>query len=149
MHCTCQNWLCTSLSRWDYLYPYTDNSDLISRLRGTVSATHIFVHVMLLTATLFRCVMTLIQGLRGKKPCPKCLVPSDKLSDLFQTYEQRTAAKTQLILADAASQSTADGKEQVLKDKGLRYVEVSHQPNSDTLCHLMPRIEHFHSDAVY
>ena len=59
------------------------------------------------------------------------------------------AAKMQMILADATGQSTADGKEQILKDKGLCYVEVSHQPNSDTICHLMPWIEHFCFDAVY
>lgn len=69
--------------------------------------------------------MTLIRGLRGKKPCPKCLVPADQLvSHLLQTHEKRTSAKSQAIMVEAA-RMTAEAREKLLKDNGLRYVEVS------------------------
>lgn len=67
--------------------------------------------------------MALIRGLRGLRACPKCLIPSDKLSDLSQTYEPRTAAETFAIL-DSVKSLSAEGREEILKAKGLQYVPV-------------------------
>lgn len=68
--------------------------------------------------------MALIRGLHGLRACPKCLIPSDKLSDLSQTYEPRTAAETFEIL-DSVKNLSAEQREETLKANGLRYVPVS------------------------
>ena len=57
--------------------------------------------------------------------------------------------KTQAILAEAASKSTAEAKEKVLKANGLCYVEVSQYFNGDIIYNLTPvRIEYLQCDVV-
>lgn len=67
--------------------------------------------------------MALIRGLRGLRACPKCLIPSDALSDLSKDYPLRTTANTMQILKDVATQ-TREEREATLKDNGLRGIEV-------------------------
>ena len=68
--------------------------------------------------------MALICGLGCLCPCPKCYVSWDLLSDLSQEFDLRTAELTQKILREA-SQLSAGGKEELLKQHGLREVEAS------------------------
>lgn len=67
--------------------------------------------------------MTLIRGLRGLRPCPKCLIPKEALSDLSQDHELRTAAKTSQLLEEVANMSVGN-REEKLKAQGLRPVKV-------------------------
>ena len=67
--------------------------------------------------------MTLIRGLGSKAPCPVCLVPGDQLTNLSETFEQRTKENMQKIYEDAKELNAMD-KEELLKTFGLREVEV-------------------------
>ncbi|KJA12782.1 hypothetical protein HYPSUDRAFT_50110, partial [Hypholoma sublateritium FD-334 SS-4] len=69
-----------------------------------------------------QCVMALIRGLNSACPCPICLVPNEKLSNLSKKWPPRTTQHMQEIYQNAQSLS-AEGKEDVLKTYGLRDVE--------------------------
>ncbi|KAI0055128.1 hypothetical protein BV25DRAFT_1816053 [Artomyces pyxidatus] len=62
-----------------------------------------------------QCVMALIRGLKGKCPCPICLVPSSQLAELSERHPFRTVAATKALVED--------GSEEELKKHGLRKVE--------------------------
>ena len=69
-----------------------------------------------------RCMMSLIQGAKGKRPCPVCLVPLDQLHEILRSFPAR-------IVADAVealclySIDCAKGEEQ-LKQFGLHPISV-------------------------
>lgn len=67
--------------------------------------------------------MSLIRGIRGLYPCPICLVPKDKLSDLSQTYELRTQIGSEALVRRTQGMTMADA-EQELRDQSLRPIEV-------------------------
>ncbi|KAF9024771.1 hypothetical protein BDP27DRAFT_1248625 [Rhodocollybia butyracea] len=67
-----------------------------------------------------QCVMTLIRGLRGLCPCPKCLVRKDDLSDLTKQSPLRTAQGTVDILKKVNTLTRQSDKEEILKQNGLR-----------------------------
>ncbi|TFK82664.1 hypothetical protein K466DRAFT_499894 [Polyporus arcularius HHB13444] len=67
-----------------------------------------------------QCYLVLIRGVGSLFPCPVCLVPSKQLWDLLKTWELHTGDKAKIVLALARSQSTADAKEKILKEWGLR-----------------------------
>ena len=67
--------------------------------------------------------MTLIRGLQSYAPCPVCLVPWDKLTNLSVNYELRTKDRMQEVYNEAQSLNAAE-KEELLKSYGLRDVEV-------------------------
>ncbi|KAF9019316.1 hypothetical protein BDP27DRAFT_1439933 [Rhodocollybia butyracea] len=67
-----------------------------------------------------QCVMTLIWGLRGLCPCPKCLVRKDDLSDLTKQSPLRTAQGTVDILKKVNTLTRQSDKEEILKQNGLR-----------------------------
>ncbi|KAF7973288.1 hypothetical protein HWV62_15663 [Athelia sp. TMB] len=69
-----------------------------------------------------RCIMALIRGLRGKCPCPKCLVLAEHLSDLSGNPTPRSAADTMEVL-DRVSKMTKEEAEKILKPLGLRNVQ--------------------------
>ncbi|KAJ7764640.1 hypothetical protein DFH07DRAFT_738222 [Mycena maculata] len=69
------------------------------------------------------CVMALIRGLQGLYPCPICFVPWQEQSDLSVEHPRRTAKGSEEILEKARAQKTAAGREEILKDNGLRDVE--------------------------
>lgn len=74
--------------------------------------------------------MSLIRGFGGKCPCPICLVPDDKLSNLSLDYEHRTTEKMQSILDDANSMDHKKDGENLLKSVGLRGIDASIFPSS-------------------
>ena len=68
--------------------------------------------------------MSLIRGAKGLCPCPICLIPADQLSDLETKYPLRTAEGSQAIVHDAEACQTVADAEELLKDAGLRPVQV-------------------------
>lgn len=68
--------------------------------------------------------MNLTRGEGGKCPCPVCLVPRDEQSDLTKTHEPRTAKETQEIYLLASAQTSQVAREDILKPKGMRMLEV-------------------------
>jgi hypothetical protein len=67
--------------------------------------------------------MALIRGARGLCPCPICLVPLDRQSDLSANYPLRTANSTMAIVHDARQMPAVAG-ENHLKRYGLRNIDV-------------------------
>ncbi|KAG1800758.1 uncharacterized protein HD556DRAFT_1430154 [Suillus plorans] len=65
-----------------------------------------------------QCIMVLIRGLHSNCPCPICLVPSTKLSDLSTVYPTRTIEDAKAFL-ELYSRDRVAG-EAVLKAHGLR-----------------------------
>lgn len=68
--------------------------------------------------------MSLTRGVRALWPCPVCLVPHDKLSDMTRCYPRRTSCDSQAILATARAKDTAEEREEALKEYGLRDILV-------------------------
>ena len=68
--------------------------------------------------------MSLIRGLKGKFPCPVCLVPQELQSVFSDEHPLRTSIQSLNILNTARSTSTEKEKEQQLKVYSLRDVEV-------------------------
>ncbi|THU80412.1 hypothetical protein K435DRAFT_695754, partial [Dendrothele bispora CBS 962.96] len=67
-----------------------------------------------------QCIMALIRGFRGLCPCPKCLISSEKLSDLSLHHEPRTPAHTVQILNKAKLLHRKADQDELLKSYGLR-----------------------------
>ena len=68
--------------------------------------------------------MALIQGVNSHYPCPVCLVPSEDLSNLSKIYPLRTTETMKEVYETAQRAETMAAKEAVLKEYGLRNVEV-------------------------
>ena len=68
--------------------------------------------------------MALIRGVNSHYPCPICLIPSEELSDLSKIYPLRTTEKMKEVYKMAQEAETMAGKEVILKEYGLRNVEV-------------------------
>ena len=68
--------------------------------------------------------MCLIQGLMGKKPCPRCLVPREELSNLLQVHPLQMAQGTSETILYTNAQSTAEKTEEILKGHGLQNISV-------------------------
>ncbi|KAJ7765259.1 hypothetical protein B0H16DRAFT_1310292 [Mycena metata] len=92
------------------------------------------------------CVMALIRGLRALYPCPICYVKNEDQSNLTQFAPQRNSLETQEIVRRAREMS-ADNRETLLKEHGLRGVDnVFWQPAySDP--HQALSFEHLHSSS--
>lgn len=75
--------------------------------------------------------MALIRGLNSHFPCPVCLVPGDKLSDLSISHPLRTTETMRAVYETANEANTAADKEAILKEYSLRGVEV---------CHWLPKL---------
>ncbi|KAG2034084.1 hypothetical protein BDR03DRAFT_993845 [Suillus americanus] len=69
-----------------------------------------------------QCVMALIWGLKGKFPCPICLVPQDQQS-VLGTYELCTSRQSEDILHTARSMPSEKEKENHLKAFSLQNVQ--------------------------
>lgn len=76
----------------------------------------------LINRGLYRCMMTLIRGVRGKCPCPICVVPLEELHDLLKTFPIRTTQRA-IEGCEAYSKKNSHGEE-ILKALGLRPVQV-------------------------
>jgi hypothetical protein len=68
--------------------------------------------------------MALIRGTQSLFPCPICLVPNDKQSDLSGTHMLRTAEQTIAHLNVANELPRAADRNTYLQGYGLRDVEV-------------------------
>lgn len=69
-------------------------------------------------------MIALTRGVSSLYPCPICLVPADKLFDLFADYPIRTALSAEALVKQARTLTQEDGNN-LLKEQGLRNVEVS------------------------
>ena len=67
--------------------------------------------------------MCLLQGTKGKWPCPICLAPLKELSELSKTFNMLTVSQVKHALA-VYQQRKSEG-EAILKALGLRLVSVS------------------------
>ncbi|KAG1793231.1 hypothetical protein EV424DRAFT_1475677 [Suillus variegatus] len=72
-----------------------------------------------MTLTCNRCVMALIQGLKGKFPCPVCLVPQDQQLVLPDAHPLHTSTESLNILNAARSTLTQKEKEKEQQLKAL------------------------------
>lgn len=68
--------------------------------------------------------MALIRGINSRYPCPVCLVPAEDLSNISKVYPLRTTEKMKEVYETAQMAETMAAKEAVLKDYGLRDIEV-------------------------
>ena len=68
--------------------------------------------------------MALIRGINSHYPCPVCLVPADKLSDLSLSFPLRTTETMRTAYETANEADSAAEKEAILKKYGLRDVKV-------------------------
>ena len=68
--------------------------------------------------------MALVWGFRSLYPCPVCLVPAADLSNLSKDFPLRTTETMRDVYNAAQSARTAEEKENILKEYGLRDVEV-------------------------
>ncbi|KAG2349794.1 hypothetical protein BDR05DRAFT_972737 [Suillus weaverae] len=85
--------------------------------------------------------MVLTRGVRALWPCPVCLVPHDKLSDMLHCYPRRMSHDSE----------TAEEREEVLKEYGLRDVLNSFSTVSSTDVHRTLSWDklHFHSGGLW
>jgi hypothetical protein len=58
-------------------------------------------------------------------PCPICFVPWQEQPDLSTEHPQRIAEDSKRLIQEARALRTAAEREELLKDNGLRDVEVS------------------------
>ncbi|KAG1857471.1 hypothetical protein F4604DRAFT_1589912 [Suillus subluteus] len=70
-----------------------------------------------------QCIMALIRGLKGKFPCPICLVPRDEQSVLSHELRLRTSAESEETLRLARAKKSKKEREKLLKTYSLRDVE--------------------------
>lgn len=68
--------------------------------------------------------MALIRGFRGLCPCPVCLVPNSEQRRITGNYTLRTAVEVQQLFEEVKKCRTEAEKEEILKEQGLRPVEV-------------------------
>ena len=67
--------------------------------------------------------MALVRGTNSKFPCPICLVPQEKLCKGME-YPHRTTETMRQVYHDAIGAASAKVKEELLKNHGLRGIEV-------------------------
>jgi hypothetical protein len=89
--------------------------------------------------------MTLIRGLNGLCPCPRCLVPRDQLYDLQVDYPLRTVQHTKDLHNQARDLVRKEDKNQLFKNCGLRPIEVSHFLLAIRTIHSMLAPEQLHA----
>ncbi len=68
--------------------------------------------------------MALIRGINSHYPCPVCLVPADKLSDLSKMFKLCTTQDMKEVYEKANEADSVANKEIILKGYGLRDVKV-------------------------
>jgi hypothetical protein len=68
-----------------------------------------------------------ISGILGSKslyPCPICLVPKNKQSELGHTWPARTKESTDALVTKASLQQTKTARKNTLASQSLRYIFV-------------------------
>ena len=68
--------------------------------------------------------MALIRGLNAMYLCPICYVPWQEQSDLSMEHPHRVSQDSESLVQEARTLRTAAEREELLKDNGLRDVEV-------------------------
>jgi hypothetical protein len=68
--------------------------------------------------------MALVRGLNSHFPCPVCLIPGEKLSELSVTFPLRTTEAMKAVYEEANKAPNAAAKEAILKGSGLRGIKV-------------------------
>lgn len=68
--------------------------------------------------------MSLTRGVGSLFPCPRCLVAKKDMWDPSIHSEPRTSESMQMVIEKANQEDTVGGKEDVLKEKGLRDIQV-------------------------
>jgi hypothetical protein len=82
-----------------------------------------FIIVIIKSNVYTRCYMALNRGTKCKFPCPVCLVPGDEMCKGGMST-QRTTKTMEKVYKEAMEKDTAEERENHLKNKGLRGVEV-------------------------
>ncbi|KAG2116966.1 hypothetical protein DEU56DRAFT_874124 [Suillus clintonianus] len=97
-----------------------------------------------------QCIMALIRGLKGKFPCPVCLVPQDEQS-VLHTHELRTCHQSKDVLRLARSMPSEKDKEDHLKAFSLRDVDnvFSKIPHTDVHCVLSVDRLHTNEEGLW
>ena len=78
-----------------------------------------------LSTEIIRCVMALTRGVNSLFPCTQCLIPNSEQGDPSATAPLQTTAGTIAVLHEAREQHLLGEKEDILKNAGLRDVDVS------------------------
>ena len=74
--------------------------------------------------TTYRVRISGILGSKSSYPCPICLVPKDKQSDLGRTWPARTKEGTDALITQASWQKTKEARKNTLASQSLRYIFV-------------------------
>ena len=69
--------------------------------------------------------MALIRGLRGKYPCPICFVKQEDMWNLLDESPLYTTELSVKIVLEARQKVTKTQAEEILKNAGLRNINVS------------------------
>ena len=69
--------------------------------------------------------MALIRGIKGKLPCSICLIKQEDLWNLLDNSLLCTTKDTKEIIDKARSQAFVTHREEILKQAGLRNIDVS------------------------
>ncbi|KAI0271244.1 hypothetical protein BC834DRAFT_818216 [Gloeopeniophorella convolvens] len=67
--------------------------------------------------------IALLRGIKGKLPCPICLVPGDRLADLSTTWELRISEDMQKAVNEARGMRTKCDAERLLSGLGMQDVD--------------------------
>lgn len=70
--------------------------------------------------------MAAVRGMGSHHPCPICLVPADALPGIqvSQRFPDRTTQGMREVYEEAREAGTMAEREEILKEVGLRFVEV-------------------------
>jgi hypothetical protein len=69
--------------------------------------------------------MALIRGIKGKCPCPRCLIAEELLFNLRAPFKLRTTEEAKALLVKASQARYKYQQEEILQPVGLRNVQVS------------------------
>lgn len=82
-----------------------------------------------------RSVMALIRGVGSLYPCPRCLVADVDLDNFSNRALARTAEQTRSTIEQAREEDLAGESEEILKQSGLRDVDVHSHFIFKLFCH--------------
>ncbi|KAG2074934.1 hypothetical protein BDR04DRAFT_1126623 [Suillus decipiens] len=125
---------------------------ILSSLAAKSKTALVFLLILILSSDFEeQLTMVLTHGVRALWPCPVCLVPHDKLSDMSHCYPHCTSRDLEAILETARERETAEEREEVLKDYGLHDVTNSFSTVSSTDVHHALSWDklHFHSGSLW
>jgi len=107
-----------NISRW--LFPII----LILSADYEEQYVFLFIFLLMMLISFFRCIMALIRGVNSKFPCPVCLAPGDQLCNISTQFEFRTSQAMREIFEETEGMNAKD-TDDLLKKYGLHNVKVS------------------------